>query len=145
MFGRILGKSVDEVAKDEYRRCCYVLAHLASLDPLRFGSEYFQDTHFLCVDAKGNARDISGRALDQLTKEDVLTMSARQSLEAAMDVKGWSSPREAAGTSFLKVIAAGGSHLNPPAPLPDEASACQAPPYHDSSQPHAVASRLPRA
>ena len=55
----VLAKPAGEVDVAEYRRCCIVLAHLATLDPERVALEWHKETRFLSAWAAGNAADVA--------------------------------------------------------------------------------------
>eukprot|EP01043_Picozoa_sp_COSAG02_P061294 COSAG02_NODE_8208_length_2658_cov_2.339586_1_plen_578_part_00 len=98
----VLSKPVRDVDSTEYRQCCYALAHLASLHPVRFGGEWYRNKRFLLAQAKGNARDIGALQPDELSLEHALTLTALDSVGASMCTKGFTHPLHAAGTNMLE-------------------------------------------
>ena len=85
----VLAKPAGEVDVAEYRRCCLVLAHLATLDPERVAREWYKETRFLSAWAAGNAADVVlSVGAEQLTKEDARTLAAGQACQPALWAKG---------------------------------------------------------
>eukprot|EP01045_Picozoa_sp_COSAG04_P027707 COSAG04_NODE_4114_length_2290_cov_1.161114_1_plen_154_part_10 len=91
----VLGQPASEVDAAEHQRCSLVLAHLASLDPVRVGGEWYRDMRALAARAKGTAFDmIVSQPAEQLTKEDVRTLAACAAIDAAVGAKGWDTPSQ---------------------------------------------------
>ena len=103
-----LGAPASVVGAAEHRRCSLALAHLASLDPVRVGAEWYSGLRFLTAYAKGNAIDaILSKPLQQITAaDDMRTYAAAQGVAAAISVRGWSAPIDASSSSFSEVAVA---------------------------------------
>lgn len=98
----VLSRPARDVDAHEHRRCCYALAHLASLDPVRFGGEWYRDRRFVLAQAKGNARDIGALPPGDLSPEDALTLTSLDSVTASICTKGFTYPLHAGGTNFFE-------------------------------------------
>ena len=97
----VLAKPAGEVDVAEYRRCCLVLAHLATLDPERVAREWYKETRFLSAWAAGNAAHAAlSRDPEQLTKEDARTLAVSHACQPAMYAKGLDF-MEAGGLDFM--------------------------------------------
>ena len=118
----ILGKSATEWSADsgksalhvvdaaEHRRCGLVLAHLATLDPVRIGGEFYKGMRLLSATAKGNAVDVTlSQPLEQMTKEDMRTVVVGIPITGgwtAAHVKGWNPLLDAAGIGYFEFAGA---------------------------------------
>eukprot|EP01043_Picozoa_sp_COSAG02_P046877 COSAG02_NODE_4431_length_5366_cov_9.496298_2_plen_363_part_00 len=76
---------------ETHTRCCLVLAHLCSLDPVRFAGVWLRDMRCLSTRAPGNAVDVvlCSDAVGQMTKEDARTVAAIGAWYPAMFAPGY--------------------------------------------------------
>ena len=94
-----------EVDAAEFRRCSLVLAHLATLDPVHVGAEYFRDLRCFARYTKGSVIDgIAGKDAEQMTKEDARTLAAGMAGDAAMRVRGEGAMFEAASITIMDLF-----------------------------------------